>query len=136
MLLVKTIKTKKFVTIRTESFEVTSSSSPCSSINSAPDSDFISFQLFESISSSDISSTELPDSKRVLSRSSSKELTPLTREPPQLIRADFAHILSIYRGHHAKKKPKRIWAHAVSFEGYGHFTDFSTYGKGVYAKIE
>ena len=29
MLLVKTIKRKKFVTIRTESFEVTSSSSPC-----------------------------------------------------------------------------------------------------------
>ena len=60
----------------------------------------------------------------------------LTREPPQLIRADFAHILSIYRGHHAKKKPKRIWAHAVFFEGYGHFTDFSAYGKGVYVKIE
>ena len=60
----------------------------------------------------------------------------LTRELPQLIRADFAHILSIYRDHHAKKKPKRIWAHAVSFEGYGRFTDFSAYGKGVYLKIE
>ena len=60
----------------------------------------------------------------------------LTRESPQLIRADFAHNLSIYRGHHAKKKPKRIWAHAVPFEGYGRFTDFSAYGKGVYVKIE
>ena len=60
----------------------------------------------------------------------------LTREPPQLIHADFVHILSIYRGHHAKKKPKRIWAHAISFEGYRHFPDFSAYGKGVYVKID
>ena len=60
----------------------------------------------------------------------------LTREPLQLIHADFVHILSIYRGHHAKKKPKRIWVHAVSFEDYGHFTDFSAYDKGVYVKIK
>ena len=54
----------------------------------------------------------------------------LTRDSPQLIRADFAHILSISRGDHAKKKPKAIRAHAVSFEGYGHFTDFCAYGNG------
>ena len=52
------------------------------------------------------------------------------REPPQLIRADFARILSISRGDHAKKKPKTFWAHAISFEGYGHFTDFCAYGNG------
>ena len=44
--------------------------------------------------------------------------------------------LSIYKSHHAKEKTKRIWFHAVSFEHYGHFTDFSAYGKGVYVKIE
>ena len=60
----------------------------------------------------------------------------LTRDQPQLIHANFAHSLSIYRGHHAKKKPKRIWADAVSFEGYGHFADFPVYGQGVYVKIE
>ena len=53
----------------------------------------------------------------------------LTREGPQLIHADFAHILPICRGYYAKKKPKRIWAHGDFFEGYDHFTGFSTYGK-------
>ena len=72
----------------------------------------------------------------MVSKVAEENFLRLTREPPQLIRADFAHILSIYRGHHAKKKPKRIWAHAVSFEGYGRFTDFSAYDKGVYVKIE
>ena len=62
--------------------------------------------------------------------------TELTREPSKLIHADFVHILSIYRGHHAKKNPKRIWDHVVCFEDYGHFTEFSAYGNGVYIKIE
>ena len=35
-------------------------------------------------------------------------INTLTREPSQLIHADFAHILPICRGHHAKTKPKRI----------------------------
>ena len=60
----------------------------------------------------------------------------LTRDQPQLIHANFVHSLSIYRGHHAKKKPKRIWADPASFEDYGHFADFPIYGQEVYVKIE
>jgi hypothetical protein len=53
----------------------------------------------------------------------------LTREPSQLINADFAYIFPICRGHYAKKNPKRVCAHDAYFEGYDHFTDFSAYGK-------
>ena len=53
----------------------------------------------------------------------------LTREGPQQIHAVFINILSICSGHDSKKNPKRVWAHGASFEGYGHFTDFSACGK-------
>ena len=42
----------------------------------------------------------------------------LTREGLQLIHPDFGDILPICRGHYAKKKSKRIWAHAASFNNY------------------
>ena len=53
----------------------------------------------------------------------------LTREGPQLIHTVFIYILSICGGYYSKKKPKRIWADAASFNSYDHFTDLSIYYK-------
>jgi len=63
-----------------------------------------------------------------------KEQSPLkdpflTREPPQLIRSVWAHILLIGRAHSVDKNPKRIRAIAALIQRYSRFTELLAYHK-------
>ncbi len=53
----------------------------------------------------------------------------LTREPPQLIRSVWAHILLIGRAHSVDKNPRRIRAIAAFIPSYSCFTELLAYDK-------